>query len=156
MALKTVTGDKAILKMLEQAPEHAYAIVRTATTKATTPIMKAIKANAKEIEDTGAYARSIGKRTIATAKFKKRGVVHAAVGPRKGYLETTVDPQGNEIRRGPENYAHLVEWGTRHSAPQLVQTHAFDSTKDTSVNLFLTTVPKALIKRMARDGNKKR
>lgn len=140
--------------MLKRAPEHAYAVTRTAMGKSTTPIAKAMRANAKEVEDTGAYARSIAKVTRSSAKFKKRGIVAGAVGPDKRHHETTTNETGSEIRRQPNNYAHLVEYGTRHSRPLLVQSRAFESTKNQSVDVFLNTVPDALIKRMAKDGNK--
>lgn len=150
-----IQGDKALQKMLAQAPEHAYAASRTAVAKATTPIARAMKANAKEIADTGAYARSIIKVTRSSRKFKRNGVIVAYVGPNKDYMETITSEFGSERRRRPANYAHLVEYGTRHSAPLLVQSRAFDTTKNQSLDILFKTVPEALMKRMAKDGNKR-
>ncbi len=150
-----VKGDKEVLRMFKEAPDHAYAAMRTAMSKATTPVAKRMRENAKEIEDTGAYARSITKVMRAGAKFKRNGVVLGVVGPRVDYREETTGPGGAVVVRQPDKYAHLVEYGTRHSRALLVQSRAFDTTKDQAINVFVSTVPKALIARMAKDGNRK-
>ena len=160
-----IDGVKAVQEMLKQAPDHAYKVSRTALARSVTIVRKRLREKAKDIADTGTYYRSVGSVIKSNAKYKRNGVVFAAVGPQKDYFEHHTDKTADSptskkgldrsLRR-PHKYAHLVEWGTRHSRPQYIQTLAFTETDSQAIGAYIREVPKALIKRMAKDGKKKR
>ena len=163
--LSKIEGVKEVQRMLKRSPEHAYAVSKTATSRGITVMRKRMRENAKELGDTGTYSRSIRSAIRASAKFKKNGVVYALTGPDKDYFEhhtdLTSDAERSDISkdgglRRPMKYAHLVEWGTRHSKAQHLQLRTFTEVSGRVMSRFVKEVPKALIKRMAKDGRRKR
>jgi HK97 gp10 family phage protein len=107
-------------------------IIRKAITKASQPIMKSMKALAPR--DSGLLRRSIGRRTKTT----RRGEVVAVIGPRskpsfKQQVRVGGKGKGKRMKggrlviRNPVRYAHLVEFGTRHSRAKPFMRPAFDA-----------------------------
>jgi len=90
------------------------------------PVNKAMKANARSIKDTGAYAKSIGTKTKLSTS---QGWAYAIVGARKGVYGAK-----DGVNRQPAKYAHLIERGfsTRDGgkvAARPVMRQAWDSAK---------------------------
>lgn len=60
---------------------------------------------------TKTLSKSIGQRVKV---YRQSGNTVAIVGPRKGFAQV-IEHEGKAIKVNPEKYAHLVEFGTKHS-----------------------------------------
>lgn len=104
-------------KLKNLGPRVLRKVVRSASSKAMTPVLKDAKQRAKAIKDTGLLSKSLGRKTKT---YTRTGTVTVNVGPRKGFKQEvtrrTKLPDGRVIVRketaNPANYAHLVELGT--------------------------------------------
>ncbi len=95
-----------VLKKL--GPSSQRRVLRPAIRKGTREIATVMKKKAHEIRDTGALQKSIG---INIKSYTRANLVIGWAGPRSDY-----QPGGPGTRK-PALYAHLVEFGTVHSAP---------------------------------------
>jgi len=127
-----VIGEKELMRRLNSLGSQGKRnkIVRPAINEAASKINK--KAKALVIEETGLLRKSIGVK-----RATKRGVVFAVVGPRHGFkreVERTL-PSGDRasVLANPTKYAHLVEFGTRHSPPHPFLRPAHDGTPSESI-----------------------
>ena len=106
-------GVDKLIKKLERLPGATQRrVIRPAVSLAATPIVSAAKRHlpGKGKNASGTLRKSIGKR-VHTGK--RTGTVTAFIGVRKGIVGTF-----NGRKRNPRLYAHLVEFGTVHSAPR--------------------------------------
>ncbi len=109
-------GDKELRRKLEKLGKannrSRNKVIRQAVSFSMTPVSKAAKTNLRPGHgfDTGLLKKSIGKKT----KTYKGVTFIAVVGPRKGFKKE-VEVNGTLVTRNPSKYAHLVEFGTRHS-----------------------------------------
>ena len=122
-----IVGGKALMKRLDSMRTQGSRnrIVRPAVSAAATKINK--KAKSLAVEETGLLKKSIGIR-----RFTKRGAIFAVVGPRHGFKQDVqrTAPSGEivTVTSDPTKYAHLVEFGTKHSSPNPFLRPAYDST----------------------------
>ena len=106
-SLLRMVGDKQLEKRLRRmGAKAAKKVMRPAISAGLTPVAAAARKNAKQIKRTGLLAKSIRKKTGRSGAYGK-----VFVNPK---IEAVVN--GKKVR--PAAYAHLVEFGTSHSAPK--------------------------------------
>ena len=89
--------------------------------------------------------KSIG----TTVRKTRKGQTTARVGARTGF-KTTVTRNGKPVIADPVKYAHLVEYGTTHSAAKPFIRPAIESTQDQVMGAMATGYDKHLTKVVAR------
>lgn len=95
------TAEQQLLRNIRELPDVLLdKVVKAAASTSMTPVLKAARARCPERH--GTLKRALGKRRKV---YKRSGVVFVAVGPRRGFKDTTTGAD-------PVNYAHLVEGGT--------------------------------------------
>lgn len=117
------TGDKALVKALLELskPSTVNKVMRPGFREASGKIRMAAKRLAPV--KSGQLKKSI-KNVVRTGKHG----VYAVIGPAHGF-KTVVDGRPND----PVMYAHLVEFGTTHSAPNPFLRPAMDGTDSKSI-----------------------
>lgn len=118
---------------------------RTALQKAARPMLRGAKANVAK-----RYGHLKKALIVKLRTYKRRREVIAYVGPKRGYKAE--GPRGERI--WPVLYAHLVEFGTSHSAPKPFMRPAFEGNKDEVFDIYATEIRKD-IKRFAKRFDKK-
>lgn len=105
----TIVGLKECQEALRQLPGKLQRrILRPAMTKATKPILMAVKRLAPR--DTGMLRKSITRKVVTY----KSGTLVAVIGPdTKHRVEATRRGRSKPMVVNPAKYAHLVEFGTR-------------------------------------------
>jgi HK97 gp10 family phage protein len=132
----SIVGDKALMKKLAKLKAGAQRrVVRKAVTAMLSPVVKAAKAAAPK--ETGLLRKSIGKKTVT---YARKNTVVGIVGPRSSVVGT--GPDGG--KRWPVKYAHLVEYGTRHSEAQSFLRAALTATRDRVRSIFADKVASGL------------
>jgi len=125
-----LTGFKELEAALLKLPaEIAKTVEADVLREGMKPVLKASRAISAGISDTGLLAKSIGltvRRVRRKMQYQNRYT--ARVGARTGFRKevertsTFTDKNGNTVTRtrkevaDPTKYAHLVEYGTSHSA----------------------------------------
>jgi len=146
-----ISGVRNILSALDRLPDALRKSAETAVLRAgAKPIEKAAKVNAGKTKDTGLLKKSIGLRVA-----KVKGVTSARVGPRKGMRQevTRTDKRtGRKYKEiaDPNNYSHLVEYGTSHSPAKPFIRPAIDSAQGETLNAMAAGLDKHLTKVAAR------
>lgn len=138
-----IEGLKPYLKAMQSLKGSAQRrVLRKAITDATKPVLKTAKAKAPK--DSGLLRKSLGRKTVT---LKKRATVIGMVGPRTGFKkEVTVRRSARKPSveiRDPNRYAHLVEFGTSHSAARPFLRPAWDAN--------LSKVKTIMTKRMGKE-----
>lgn len=146
---------RGVIAALEKLGPGLRKSAETAVLRAgATPLRKAAKANAAKSKDTGLLQKSISLR-VATTKGNKT----VRVGPKKGMRQMVTRTDKRTGRKyqemaDPNNYSHLVEYGTAHSAAKPFIRPAIDSSQGQIVDAMangldkhLTRVAKRLAKR---------
>lgn len=105
-----ITGlNEAIAKFeqLKRGTQNKY--VRKAVRAGVGPQLKAARSAGSFRDDTGVLRRSL------TTKIKTygSGITSGVVGPRRQTIEAFSRTKGKTVKRNPNNYAHLVEFGHR-------------------------------------------
>lgn len=103
-------------KLIDRA---AKSILDKGLTAATRPIITNARRRLTTSEESGALRKSLGFRKYTDRRSKARAYV---IGPRAGHALTY-----NGEKRDPIRYAHLVEFGTRHSQAKPYLRPAFDA-----------------------------
>jgi HK97 gp10 family phage protein len=117
---KIVLNFRDVRKKLEDLPKNVVSkVVRRAVYAGATVIRDA--ARSKVPVDTGALKKSI----VAKANKKKGGEISASVGVARKKFSN-----GKMAGRSPRRYAHLVEFGTAHSAAEPFLRPAMDTRID--------------------------
>lgn len=117
-----IVGEKALMKRLNALSSQGKRnrIARPAIREASGEIRKKAKANAPK--ETGLLKKSI-KNVVRTGKTG----VYAVIGPANGFKQEVVR-DGRTVMSDPAKYAHLVEYGTTHSAAKPYLRPAYDTT----------------------------
>jgi len=122
------------------------------------PVLRAAKARVPvgKDEDKGLLKKSLG----ITVKKLRNGVTTSRIGPRSGFkgksLGFKISKRGKtkgqltERFANPVNYAHLVEYGTSHSAAQPFIRPAIESSKGEVVDAMAKGLEKHLTKVCAK------
>lgn len=132
-----LSGDKELRRQLAKAGSRGVKrAARTATGRSMTAVARAARRLAPK--DEGVLRKSIGKRTKTT----RSGDVSTIVGPRSG----------NWLRAHgrPANLASLLEYGTRHQAPQPFIRPAFDGQRGNVSTTFRRVLAAALLREITR------
>ncbi len=115
-----LTGFKELENALLKLPSELSKVAEAnALRYGMIPVRKTAQAITRSISDTGLLARSIG---LTVRRVRKKGNAinryTARVGARSGFRVTvgTNKKTGRPIVKDPTKYAHLVEYGTSHSA----------------------------------------
>jgi len=141
-----VTGDKQLERKLARLPDRVLnRVVRRASAKAMIPVSRSAKANAPR--ETGLLAKSIGRKTKV---FKSGGTVQTVVGPRLGFKQMVTLPNGKTMLRNPFKYAHLVEFGTRHSAAKPFMRPALESNKGAIIAVYRSELASGVVREAVR------
>lgn len=123
-------GDKKLQKLLLTLPKRLQRkALRRGVTKGARLVARTAKQ--KTPRETGTLKKSIGIRTY-TSRGKES--VGAVAGPRRGFKSPirkkhgwASKKNGKAQYRDPTRYAHLVEFGTKHSAARPFLRPAFDA-----------------------------
>jgi len=132
----------AVHKAFSKLPGKVYdKAVFDAAGRALAPIRKQARQNldamiSKDPRNTGQLKKSIG---IKKVKYKQNYTVYAAVGPRSGFKDQATG-------RNPMSYAHLVEYGTRHSAAKPFMTNAYNMQKEQVIKQYTNVLRKKLVR----------
>lgn len=131
-------------------PELQKAAEKAVLRAGAVPIRKAAKRFAKNSKDTGLLMQS-----ISLSVKKTKGVTSARVGPRRGMRKkvTRTNPTTGatyEEMADPNNYSHLVEYGTSHSAAKPFIRPAIDSAQDEVLSAMAAGLDKHLTRVAAR------
>lgn len=143
--IKIDTGG--ILAALDRLPGELRKSALSAVLRAgATPIRKAAKINARKSRDSGLLEKSISLRV-------KNG--SARVGPARGIRQQVTRTDKRTGRKyteiaDPNNYSHLVEYGTSHSAPKPFIRPAIDSASGDVLSAMATGLDKHLTRVVAR------
>ena len=107
-----VTGLQEIAKKLDELPAKLHRkVMRRALSRATQPTLMGAKRNARQMQDTGALAKSIIRKVVT---YVSAGIMVVIIGPRTGNTQMLVRRGHNKpMRVNAAYYAHLVEFGTR-------------------------------------------
>ena len=146
-----IGGLRAMQARLEAlGPELQKAAEKAVLRAGAVPIRKAAKRFAKNSKDTGLLMQSISL-SVKTNK----GVTSARVGPRRGMRKkvtrtnSTTGETYEEIA-DPNNYSHLVEYGTSHSAAKPFIRPAIDAAQDEVLSAMASGLDKHLTRVAAR------
>lgn len=109
-------GDRELKRMLKELPGASFRkILRPAMNKASTPVLKAAKANAGAFAETKALKTALGKKTMT---YPKNLVVASIIGARRGQEFIRYDRYGR--KRVPSHYVHLAEAGAKPHQMKLI------------------------------------
>lgn len=137
--------QRALVKLGRES--RARTVLAKSLRPAASPINKAAKANARGFAQSGLLWKSIG---IVVRRYKATGQVLAVIGPRRGFKQTV------EVVRNPTKYAHLVEFGTKHSRAKPFLRPAYDSNRRRAMTIFRSEFWKHFRKEVARVRMKRR
>ena len=149
------------IKLSELAKAVAKKILRRAMLAGTKAPYKQMKANAKSVADTGLLAKSIGRKVKV---YRGSGVVVGVIGPQAGFRRIVERPKkgsrrakfiketlGIKYGKGtgriimdPNNYAHLVELGSRRSRAHPFMRPAWDTAKAESEAAIAATLKEGI------------
>ena len=121
-----VAGGAAIQKMILSFAEVKVrnSIIRSGIAKAAREVRNSAKS--RVVEDTGLL-----KYSIRSKSRTKNGTAYAVVGPGTNMARTVfrkrADGTTRQTEAVPTKYAHLIEFGTAHSAPKPFLRPAWDS-----------------------------
>lgn len=106
----TIVGLKEAVEALKGLPGKIQRkVLRPTLTKATKPVLMAVKRLAPE--DTGMLKKSIVRKVVT---YQKTGAIVVVIGPsEKIRVEVTRRGRTQPMIVNPSKYAHLVEFGTR-------------------------------------------
>lgn len=132
-------GDEDLIKRLKKLEKEAQRrkIVRKAMRKASAAVKK--KAQELAPKKTGLLRKAMKNKVIKTMSGK------VYVDP-KVKEESFVDENGKQHFLQPSKYAHLVEFGTKHSPPHPFMRRALTQTHDSAVEIIRVEVKKELDK----------
>jgi len=160
-------GEKELLHALKALPVKLQnKALRTGVTKAARLVVKAAKQTV--VKDSGLLKRSLGHRVWMS---RDGMVIGATIGPRKG-MGGLVEKKQSKKRgkymkavgkkditsgkaamraesmeyRDPTKYAHLVERGTKHTAPRAFLRRAMSASSDVALGVMRAEVQKAINK----------
>lgn len=147
--------DELVKQLRDELPKRMQnKILRKAIGEGSKLILKTAKA--KVVKDTGMLKRSLGRKIVAK---RSTGAVVAIIGPRTGYKKvkvkgtktfkrerTKLGEKFAEAGVSPVRYAHLVEKGTRHSAPKPFLRPALDTNMAAIRQIFERTIRDGLEK----------
>jgi HK97 gp10 family phage protein len=125
--------------------------MRIALTKASKPMLKASKQEARKEERTGTLRKSLRRKV----KTNRSGSVAVYIGPDR---RVTAEVDGKT--HIPANIAHLKEFGFTHTSGKRVEgSHfletAFEDTKDEAIDIYATEIKGAVqtsAKRLQKKG----
>ncbi len=146
---------RGVIAALDRLPDALRKSAETAVLRAgAVPIRKAAKANAAKSKDTGLLQKS-----ISLSVKGKPGNRSARVGPAKGLRQkvTRTDKRTGkkyEEIADPNNYSHLVEYGTSHSPAKPFIRPAIDSAEGETLDAMTTGLEKHLTRVAARLAKK--
>lgn len=148
-------GVSSVIRALEALPAALMKSAETAVLRAgAAPIRKAAKTNAAKSKDSGLLTKSISM-SVKTVKGHKS----ARVGPRKGLRQKVTRTDTRTGRRyeemaDPNNYSHLVEYGTSHAAAKPFIRPAIDSAQGEVIEAMAAGLDKHLTRVAARLARK--
>lgn len=124
-------------------------VLRSAVSAASTPIVKAAKANAEDSKESGTLKKSLGRK-IKT--YKDTQTVAAIIGPR-----TSVTGTWKGRKRWPAKYAHLVERGHidekgNFVPPKPFLKPAYDSTEHQALNVMSNKLAEGVTREAAKQS----
>jgi HK97 gp10 family phage protein len=129
-----VTGLREAMTSLQSLPKRVRSnATRKAVRAGNTVMREAIQKNADELKRQGTTMRSIGSKD-KTYNNGEMGV--GIVGPKKEFTEPKVTDAGNpaisgktgeQIQQIPDNYDHLIEFGTERSEKKSFMRPAYDT-----------------------------
>lgn len=152
-----LTGLEGVRRALSRLPDELKkAGEKSALMEGAKPVLKAAKGHASASKDTGLLMRALG----ITVKKRRDGNMSSRVGPRSGFkgksLGMKMSKKGKtkgqmtERFANPVNYAHLVEYGTSHSAANPFLRPAIESTHGEVVDAMAKGLEKHLTKVCAK------
>ena len=150
MSVGTVklTGMRELARAIDKLPKELQRRAESSAIRGgCKPILKAAKGNVAK--DTGLLKKSLGN-TVRTVRGKTTG----RVGPRRGFKKT-VTRNGKSVVSDPTKYAHLVEYGTSHSAAKPFIRPAIESTEGQVVAEMASAYNKNLDRVVAKIRSRK-
>lgn len=151
-----IVGIDSIIRALNALPIDLRNSAETAVLRAGgNPILKAAKANAAKSKDSGLLVKSIGLSVRAV-----NGRKTVRVGPRTGLRQVVTRTDKRTGRKyeeiaDPNNYSHLVEYGTSHSAAKPFIRPAIDATQGEVLDAMAAGLDQHLTKVAARLSKKR-
>lgn len=151
-----ITGLSQLARNIDSLPEKLRKSAEIAVLRAgAVPIRKYAKVHARKSKDTGLLEKSIG---LSVKKFK--GIASARIGPRKGMRKkvTRTDERTGKTYEeiaDPNNYSHLVEFGTSHSAAKPFIRPAIDAAQSEVIDAMAAGLDKHLTRVAARLAKKR-
>ncbi len=145
-----LTGFKELEKTLRTLGERTQRrVLRSAVSAASTPIVRAAKANANDSKESGTLKKSLGRKLKT---YTDTQTVVAVIGPR-----TNVTGTWKGKKRWPAKYAHLVEGGHIDEHGNYVQPKpflrpAFDSTQGQAVEVMKSKLAEGVTREAAKAG----
>jgi HK97 gp10 family phage protein len=134
-------GSKKMIAGFNKLSEAVgWKVAGKAANKALTPMVTAAKKNLQAGQDTGTLRKSIGK---VKRVYKTSGVVAVIVGVKSGEKYWAFSTRDGRLHK-PRKYAHLVEYGTSHSAAKPFMRPAFNSTKRKSQSIYVRQMKKGI------------
>ncbi len=147
--------DQASIRDVERAisllPRELQKSAETAALRAgAAPIHKAAKRHAASNKDSGLLQRS-----ITTSVKTVRGEKSARIGPRTGMRQMVTREHKKtgkkyKVMADPNNYSHLVEYGTTHSAAKPFIRPAINETASETLVAMANSLDLTLTKVVAR------
>lgn len=126
----SLDGEKKLRRKLERLPAKVQTVIeRKGLRAASSPMVKEMKRRVPV--DEKVLKRSIGRRFRT-----RRGVPMVIIGPRRNRRTVITTEDGATVVRWPTKYAHLIEFGTRHSPAQPFMRPAFEATKSQAIKLL--------------------
>lgn len=108
-----LTGLAELRRAIERLPKELQRTVEASALRAGfSPVRKAARANLSHSKDTGLLQKALG----LTVKKTRAGQLTARVGARSGFRQVVKRKGRKPEIANPVKYAHLVEYGTSHSA----------------------------------------
>lgn len=150
-----IKGLRELDRALEKLPDALKKSAETAVLRAgAAPIRKSAKSFAAKSKDTGLLGKSIGLSVKTTGGQKS-----ARVGPRKGMRQevTRTDERTGKTYKemaDPNNYSHLVEYGTSHSAAKPFIRPAIDASQGEVLEAMAGGLDRHLTRAAARLAKK--
>lgn len=140
--------DELVKQLRDELPKRMQGkILRKAIADGSKLVLKTAKQKVP-VGETGMLKRSLGRRVKV---YRNSGKVLGIVGPRTGFKKTkagrTRTALGEKFQQAhvnPTKYAHLVELGTRHSAPKPFLRPALDNNKEAVKAIFAKTIKDGL------------
>jgi HK97 gp10 family phage protein len=150
MSALKITGLKELEKSLNKLPKELQRQSETtALREGMKPVLKSARSLSGKSRDTGLLQKSIGMNVRKTRKG-----ISARVGARTGYAKT-VKRNGKDVYSDPVKYAHLVEYGTSHSAAKPFIRPSIESSTDAINKGIADGYQKGLSKALTKLATKK-